>query len=165
MSLFGNPKQQQKYIWIFIAIFAIACGFSTCAKGAEFELAGGVTVVRGTAPVAAATVIWPRQIGNIDLYAGVVLIGESTYEGERQMNQAFFRAGVTAHIGKFGVTLGAAVPQHADEYTSGRLNFNLGFSYELGKAVTQIIHFSNAGTSKPNKGRDMVLAGWRFRQQ
>lgn len=177
MPVFNNPKSARRIIWTFIAIFVAAAFWATSCEGAELELAGGVTVVRAPAPVIAATVIFPRQIGNMDLYAGVTLIGDYTLDGERFGNQAVLRAGVTARVKRFGISLGYARIQHDDGINSGVNNFNLGLQWDLTKPsvvvasvkswkdgwLTKIDHVSNAGSSKPNKGRDMVLVAKRFR--
>lgn len=164
--LFNNDKKSVYGILAFIVIFIVAVAFSTCSHAAEIDIAYGRTVLRGPTDVLAVTVVAPRQAGDIDFYGGALLIGQYQYrkaEHWDQPNQVVWRAGMTAHIKRFGASLGGAVLQHDDALNSGKLDFNLGLDYRLGSHIrVSYNHISNAGTSSPNYGRDMVLVGWRF---
>lgn len=163
MPLLNNPPKVVKILVVLGVIFVIALFVSTC-HGAEFDLGGGATYIRGQAPVAAATVVWPKQIGDIDVYAGAYLIGDYDLDGQHYAGQIIARAGVTPHIGPFGISLGLAYIQHEDAINSGNLNFNLGLSYNIGKNwQLGLGHVSNAGTHMPNLGRDLITVTRRFR--
>jgi hypothetical protein len=164
VSLFNNPKSMLKYIIAFLVLFGIAVVSSTC-HAADLEIGVGRTIIRGPATMASMTVVWPKEIGNIDLFAGVILIGDYTYGPEHYGNQIAARVGITPHIGKLGVSFGVVVLQHDDGINSGRLNFTLGLSYHLTPRIVIHLddHISNAGSSMPNAGRDMASIAVRFR--
>jgi hypothetical protein len=163
MSLIRNPPTVVKIVTGILTLFVIAAICSTC-RAAELNLGYGRAIIRGPAPIATATVVWPNQIGNIDIYAGAILIGDYDYRGQHYPNQIVVRAGVTPHIGNFGVSLGVAALQNQDAINSGRLDFNLGLSYRIGSNLElNIGHVSNAGTHFPNLGRDLLSLIWRFR--
>jgi hypothetical protein len=165
VSLTNNPKTATKLIIAFGVLLLIALCVSTChAADTEFDLGYGRTLTRGHTDVAVGTVVWPRRIGNIDLYAGAILIGDYEYGGHRFGNQVIARAGITPHIGPLGVSLGLAAIQHDDSINSGRINFNLALILRLGRHGQAFLgHISNAGTSMPNVGRDFAGVEWRFR--
>lgn len=163
MNLFQNPNQQKKYIAIFLTIFVTLVALATCAKSAELDLGGGSTYMRGKTPYIEATIIWPKQIHNIDLYAGAMLVGNYDYQGENN-NQIVLRAGIRPRVGRFTASLGVASIQAPDALNSGSINFNLGLSLAITKDLTlHIGHISNAGTHRPNVGRDLVGFTWTFR--
>lgn len=161
--LFQNPKKMIKFILGFVAFLLLSIICATWGDAAELDFGYGKTVLRGQTDVAAVTVVWPNQIGKIDLFAGTLLVGSYTYNGQAYDNQIIARAGFTAYIGGFGSTLGVAKLQHDDRLNSGPINFNLGLSYQYKHLVLAYNHVSNAGTHSPNTGRDMVIASWRFR--
>jgi hypothetical protein len=132
-----------------------------------------------------------RLVSDARLEYGVLLIGTSTYTGcdkttttppssfipdpgfkpvtycaapvGEQTNQA---AGFVRYVDGYGpidIGLGLVAMQHEDAYNSGRLNFNLMLGYHHGRFSVRLNHISNAGSSRPNLGRDMVLVGWSFK--
>jgi hypothetical protein len=162
MSLFQNPKSMLKWIALFVGILIAAILCSTVGNTAELEMGYGKAVLRGETDVAAVTVVWPNQIGKIDLFAGTLLIGSYEYKGAAYDNNIVLRTGFTAHIRQFGATLGVVKIAHEDRLNSGDVNFNLGLSYRYKDLTASYLHISNAGTHSPNTGRDMVVLGWRF---
>jgi len=164
MSLFQNPKSMVRYILLFVAILIASIICATVGDTAELDFGYGKTVLRGKSDVAGVSVIWPNQIGRIDLFTGVLLIGSYSYNGVDYGNQIVVRGGFNANVGKhFYTTFGVAKIQHEDRLNSGALNFNLGLTYRYEHLSLSYLHISNAGTSSPNVGRDLVLASWRFR--
>lgn len=165
MSLFDNPPKMKKFIYgiCSIVVLFIILATTTC-RAAELDLGGGRAMIRGEAPYIEATVIWPRKIGNIDLYAGAILIGDYEYESRKSGNQIIMRAGITPHVGRFSASLGVAAIQQDDLLNSGRINFNLGLAFDVTRNLTlHIGHVSNAGSHAPNTGRDLLGFTWRFR--
>lgn len=160
--LFNNPKSTVKLILVGLALIIGAVIYSTKAESAELDLGYGRTILRGPTDIAAVTVVYPKQIGDIDLYTGVLLIGTYDFRDVPQANQVVVRSGFTAHIKQFGASLGVAKIQHEDDLNSGAINFNLGLSYRWRRLVVSYNHLSNAGTERPNIGRDMVILSWRF---
>lgn len=163
MSLLQNPKSVVKYIIAFVVLLVMAVAYATRAKAAELDMAYGKALVRGPTDVAAITVVWPNQIGKVDLFAGTMLIGSFNYENKPYSNNIVLRTGFTANVKNFGVTFGVADLQHGDRLNSGGINFNLGLSYRYKQLTASYLHISDGGTQQPNIGRDMVLLGWRFK--
>lgn len=162
--LFRNPKPMKKFIYAMVGLFLALTILATCGHAAEFELGYGRAIIRGPTEIATATVVWPKQIGNIDLYAGAMLIGSYEYKGVEYGNQIVARAGVTPYYKNFGVSLGLAYVQHTDGLNHGGLNFNLSLSYKFGRRLRlSQEHLSNAGSQDPNTGRDMTVLAWRFK--
>lgn len=153
-----------KYIGIFLVLLVGAVIGATKCSGAELELGYGRAVIRGETDAAFATVVFPKQIKNIDLYVGAGLIGSYNYNDTPYSNQIVARAGFTANVRGFGVSLGLSTFQNEDRLNSGRLNFNLGLQYRYKNVVVHIWdHFSNAGSHSPNTGRDIVYVSYRFK--
>lgn len=178
MKLWTNPPKMNGPIKAFLALFVLTCfaavGYCGRASSAEeaqraaspqFELGYGQTFLRGQTDVAMATVIWPRQIGNMDLFVGTMLIGPYEYYDRHWSNQIGLRAGVTPHLGRLGVTLGVCILQNQDLLNSGLLNFNVALTWKLTDHLVVYLdsHISNAGTHPPNTGRDMFALAWRFK--
>jgi hypothetical protein len=163
MSLFQNPKPVIKYILLFLAILIATVWYATRADAAELDISYGRTLLRGPTDVASVTVLWPKQVGDIDLYAGTILIGSYQYGGAPYGNNVVLRTGFTAHAKNFGVSFGVADLQHEDRMNSGSINFNLGMEYRWQHAAVCYMHISNAGSHEPNLGRDMLVVSWRFK--
>ena len=164
MGLFQNPPKMVKFILLFVGILIASIWFATRGDAAELEAGYGRTVLRGKTDVAAMTVIWPNQIGRIDLFAGTLLVGSYSYDGKAYDNQIMLRGGFTANVGRhFGTTFGVVKLQHDDRLNSGPINFNLGLTARYKNLTASYLHVSNAGTHSPNTGRDMLILGWRFR--
>lgn len=164
----GNPLKVQ----IVLLIMGLLFGLSFChyAKGAELDIMLGSAVVRGPTGVAAMDVVFPKVIGGFgNLEAGFDLIGESNFSctgnnPECNANQSVVHAEAVApipYVGELGI--GIAHIQHPDAYNSGSINFSLSLEHHVWHNLyVRYQHFSNAGTSAPNEGRDIVLAVWRF---
>lgn len=164
MSLFQNPPKMVKFILLFVGILIASIICATWGDAAELEFGYGKTVVRGPTDVAALTVVWPNQIGKIDLFAGTLLIGSYNYHNTDFGNQIVLRGGFRANVGQhFSTLFGVAKIQHDDPLNSGAINFNLGLVGRYKNLSATYLHISNAGTSSPNVGRDMLLVSWRFR--
>jgi hypothetical protein len=93
---------------------------------------------------------------------GATFIGGSTLNGEFQQNNFALSAAVIDSLGKFDVGIGAAYLQNTDTYNGSHVNFKLMLGYRFEKISVRWAHFSNGGTIKPNKGRDMILVEYKF---
>lgn len=169
MSLFRNPKGTVLAVLTFLAIFLGMWFLPAKCHAADFEFGAGSTYIRGSTPTVAGTVFWPKVVANrADLYAGVMLIGDSTYRDQYQSNQAAFRFGMINYVGNLGFGLGGVVLQNEDIYNSGKLNYNLNITYKVKEwekyeLAFRVDHISNAGTHAPNLGRDMLFLTLRFK--
>jgi len=166
--LIGNKGSATRWtIAIFTVLAILGIAYASKADAAELELDYGRTIIRGPTDIGQIIVIWPNQIGKIDLWAKAVLIGDYNYGGQHYRNQIGAFAGFTANVGHAGISFGVGTLQNktTDGLNSGDLNFNCGLQYRFGKhrrLVGRQEHISNAGSHDPNTGRDAPLAGWRF---
>ena len=184
--LFNNPNKVKLAIGAFLLVAIVA--WATTAHSAERTLtfSGGRTIVRAETTVADLAVSQPRFVGDAALEAGITLIGDSTYGTElvpnylaknavfplpvktmvevprHQAGNIAARLALVDGFGNFDIGLGAVWMQHADYLNGSNLNFCLLLGYRWQHLQLRYQHISNAGTSPPNVGRDMVLLGWRF---
>lgn len=163
----GNALGVQIILVIAITLFTLT--FCSRAKGAELDVLLGSTVVRGPTGVAALNVRFPNAIAGVGaLNVGFDLIGESSWRCAQPLcnqNQAVVHAqAVSPPLGGVEIGVGVAKLQHSDNYNSGAINFSLSLERQVYKDIyVRYQHFSNAGTSAPNEGRDILLIGWRFK--
>lgn len=161
-SLFNNPKKAVIAVTIVIGLFLLALATSSHASGNSVTFRAGATILRGPATVVELSVAKP--LGDGQLEGGFGLIGSSTYnDSPTQRNQAFAVARYVDGFGHFDIGAGVVKLQHADLYNSGAVNFNLLVGWHYRSFSVRYNHFSNAGTSSPNLGRDMVVLGWTFK--
>lgn len=158
-----NPNKAQIAILVFVLLFLGSLATQCRAEPvAQFEL--GSTVARGVAPVVGLSVIWPDAgPKDADFECGVQLIGTSTFKNEDQSNQAAFQCLLVDGYKKLDLGLGVVYLQNTDGYNGSNTNFSLKFGYRFTDRISlSWRHWSNAGTSKPNYGRDMLVLGYRF---
>ena len=61
------------------------------------------------------------------------------------------------------VHLGPAYWIHTSRFIGANMGFTLALKWHIGEhATVNIRHWSNAGTTKPNRGQDLLTFGWRF---
>lgn len=150
----GNRKTQ---IGVVAVLALLLLAFCTTARAEPYASFGvGSTVVRGEAPMVDLTITYPEAgPKDADYAIGVSFIGGSEFNGN-QPNQFAWRAEVLDGFGKFDVGLGVAYLQNTDAFNGSHTNFTLSLHYRWEKWKVSIRHYSNGGTIKPNKGRDML---------
>ena len=168
MKLPFNPRNPKTQLLVGIVLALFLAGAATTCRGAEPVLQFGIgsAVIRGEAPALDLALVYPEAgPGDADYVLGVTLIGDSELYGQPQRNQVAWRAGVVEGFGRFDVGLGVARLQNEDAFNSCRLQFalSLGYRFVHWPVVVGLQHFSNSGTCSPNKGRDLLMVGWRFR--
>lgn len=151
-------------VLIFIGFFLGTLATKARADESYLEVRGGTTAVRGLTVVMGLDLVFPDAApGDADYRCGVVLVGPSTDYGVKQRQQAAVQCQIVDGYGRFDMGLGIAALQHTDTYNGSTVNFSLSIGYRITDRVSvQFQHWSNAGTVKPNKGRDMLTIGWRF---
>ncbi|MGH7745077.1 MAG: acyloxyacyl hydrolase [Candidatus Dormibacteria bacterium] len=180
VSPLGNSLPAQIVLYAMVLLFFVGlvtrCGMAKAdevnTKTYQVDIMTGSTVVRGPTGVLSMNLRFPKLVANYaDLSVGFALIGSSNYPCGTcyNNNQAILHAQVVAPL-KWGFELGIGVAkiQHSDAYNSGAINFSLGMQHTIWKRLMPNLfwryqHFSNAGTFSPNRGRDMVLVGWRIK--
>lgn len=159
----GNNRVVRTVLLVVIGLFLCSFFVRQC-RGAQMDFVTGSALVRGPAGAFGLNVCEPRAIaGFADVCAGFMLIGDSSWRGHNDY-QAVAHAQVVSHLWLgFELGIGLAHLQHADAYNSGAVDFSLSLQHRVYKNLyLRYQHFSNAGTSMPNQGRDIVLATWRF---
>lgn len=162
----GNNTKVKVILLAVIGLFLCSFFVKAC-RGAEMKMdfVAGSALVRGNAGAFGLNVCQPRVIANFaDWCNGFMLIGDSSWRGKHSDFQAVLHSQVVAHLWLgFELGIGVAHMQHSDEYNSGSVNFSLSLERRVYKNFyLRYQHFSNAGTSMPNEGRDLLLSTWRF---
>lgn len=161
MKLPFNPGDDKVQIIVgtLVALFLLAS--ATQCHGAELQFGAGRTVYRGPASVMELSVVQPNFIKDASLVAGVTLVGESTFYNYHVDGQIAWHAQIVDGFGPFDIGIGGAYLKNTD-YNSAGMNFMLTVGYHLKRVGISLNHWSNAGTSKPNIGRDYLLLTYRF---
>jgi hypothetical protein len=159
----GNTKTQSG---VAVVLLLLIAAFATnCARADDnyVQMGLGSTIMRGPAPVIDLQLVYP-DLGPKDARVefGATIIGASNYGGVDQPNNFAFSAAVVDSLGGFDVGLGAAFLQNTDKYNGSHLNFKLILGYRWDWGSIRWSHFSNAGTVKPNLGRDWINLNWEF---
>lgn len=151
----GNAPKMKLMIGAFVLLLLIALATRCHAQG--IAASAGTTIVRGESPVLTLAYEAPL-VNDTRWWVGATLIGESTLNDQFQRNQFAWHAGVVDGFGKFDIGLGVAYLQNTDTYNGSHTNFALRIGYRFTKRVgLEVLHFSNAGTRSPNKGRDLLM--------
>lgn len=156
----GNRKTQLGVLAVLILLLTAFCTTARAEPYASFGV--GSTIVRGEAPMVDLTITYPEAgPKDADYAIGVSFIGGSEFNGT-QPNQFAWRAEVLDGFGRFDVGLGVAYLQNIDTYNGSKTNFTLSLGYRAEKWKVTLRHYSNGGTVKPNKGRDMLYFSYVF---
>ena len=165
-----NPKTTVAVLAL-VALLVLGMAIPRC-HGAEVtdapyvQISGGSTVVRGPAPVLDLTFTEKSpQLRNAFFSESLTVIGTSTFRGQSVPNNFVLRGLFLDGFGRFDVGLGISWMQNPGPYNGSPFNANLQFDYRFRVLPITITytHLSNAGSRLPNYGRDILLAGWRFR--
>jgi len=159
--LFDNPKPVR---WVLSAlVLAILVSWATQCRSAELFVEAGSTYARGETPV--IILGYATELPGLEATAecSIGIIGSSVLYNTEIGNQAFGQCKLWDGFKKFDLGIGVAYLQNVDFYNGSHLNFSLGLRYRFtDRLALEIGHFSNAGTQKPNLGRDMVLIQYKF---
>jgi len=163
MALFRNPRPVVYGISVFV-LAAIAAFGSRCRAEPIFQVEAGAAIIRGQAEVLGLTVLWPEAgPKDADFSLGLELIGSSRYGAREQPNQVGLQVQMVDGFGRFDIGLGIVFLQNTDAYNGSRANFSLLAGYRFTDRLSLIVrHWSNAGTTDHNLGRDRLLLTWRF---
>lgn len=155
---FDNPPVTT--VLILLVLGFLAWAVSTVARSEpRLDAEIGATTVRGPASALVLNLVWPEAgPGDADFQCGLGLISRYHLRQIQQPNQAVAYCALVDGIGRFDVGIGPAYLQNTDLINGSHFNFTLLMRYRFAKkwALT-VRHFSNAGTVKPNLGRDVLL--------
>lgn len=168
MKLPFNTGHKTVQIAVSVVILLLVASLATqCAHAAEpyTQFGYGRALLKGETDALDLSIRYPDAgPGDADYAIGVTFIGPSTLYGQDQPANFAWRAEVIDGFGRFDVGMGLAVMQNEDIFNSGRMQFTLSLGYRFKSVPLSITvrHFSNGSTSRPNKGRDVLYAAWRF---
>ena len=163
MPLFNNPKRVTYLIAAFVLVF-IAALATRChaAEGDWLTFSAGHALTRAEATVADLAYAHPRWVGDAGYELGLTLIGSSAFRNRPFDGNIAVHAQIMDGFGPVDIGIGAAYLQHTDVINGSNLNFFLSLGVHYKRLQVRYNHISNAGTTAPNIGRDMLLVGWRF---
>lgn len=145
-----------KKLLILVALLTCACAPALAEPTRTFS--AGMAVKRSSALAADFSV---RLSETPDDYwqVSLSLVGEA--EGLR--NNAALQGLYVMKRGRWHAGLGVALLQNTDSINGSRANFALQAGYSVSQSwQVQWRHWSNAGTKRPNLGRDMLWLGRTF---
>lgn len=150
---------------ILLIVGFLLFGISTIARSeprASVELGGAI--VRAPASVLFLNVEWPEAgPGDAAFECGLGLISQYHLKGVTNPNQAALYCALVDGYGKLDVGIGPAFLQNVDVVNGSHFNFTLLLRYRFNaRWALTMRHISNAGTVKPNLGRDMLLVSRTF---
>ena len=159
--LVGNGKSAS--IGIFLFILLLAFMFWHSARAAEVDLQAGSSFgTEGYGPVLGLTYRQSIQPG-LNWYAGTDLWGTTQLAGQTVNNNFDWHLGLEGCKGRFCAGIGPAFVQRIDAINGAHTNFYLGVRYALTDRCSLVIgHISDAGTTVPNIGRQMISLTYRF---
>lgn len=160
MRLFRNPKGTQYAILVFITLLLLA--FATNCRAAELEFGAGKTYIRGDTEVIDLSLTLPLEGLEAAWQTSLTLVGSSRYDGLDQPNNFAVQSLLVDGFGNFDVGFGVGFLQNSDRYNGSSMNFVLQLGLDLGRVKVTARHWSNAGTRKPNLGRDFLLISYSF---
>ncbi len=162
-QLVGNGKAATIGIFLFITLLAFLCWRP--AHAAEVDLATGTSFgTEGYGPVLGLSIAQPIAPNkNLSWVAGTDLWGSTTFHAHIVPNNWDWHAGFESCRWRFCASIGAAYVQRIDAINGAHTNFNLGVRFKVSPRLSIVIgHISDAGTSSPNVGRQLIGISYRL---
>lgn len=158
-------KFRKKTTYVVVAIVLLfIVGLAYEANAAEVsagQATDGYTEYDG-----GGSVVFADRVGLTNWYAGFGWTDELRYDDvfvDQNMFGFIERRVRLPILSRCGLGIGPAFLQRKDYLIGSRLAFTLSATCRLaGKLHIGARHFSTAGTSDPNRGRDILLLTWRF---
>lgn len=155
-------KPKVRYVLLAFVVLFVAALATTCrAEGVSVEV--GSTIVRGETPSVGFVQSWRnRGVGDYAYECGFGIVGSSTFRGVEQRNQGVAECLMVDGFGRFDIGAGLAAQSSSDDYNT-RANFSLLLRWRITERLSLAYrHRSNADTSAPNVGRDLLIFGVRL---
>lgn len=162
-KLVGNGKAATIGIFLFIALLIFF--LYRPAHGAEVDLTVGSSFgSEGYGPVLGFDVRQPLSPNKgLNLYAGTDLWGNTTHAGQTVPNNWDWHGGIESCRWRFCARIGAVYVQRIDAINGAHTNFNLGLLFHATDRWNILLsHISDAGTSDPNVGRQVIAAYYKL---
>lgn len=166
MNLFNNGKRATKWIVTFIILLLIWFAYESKA---EATVEAGITAISAKYSNGNSLILTERF--NNKWVIGLGLISDQVYKDSKiRNNPVFFGQRLVYGPGIFknvGLGIGAGYLGNTSEINGSKFNYML--SAEYFKPRSGIIpdyfilrHLSNAGSTPPNKGQDLLSFGYVF---
>lgn len=159
--IFPHEPRIRYVLVAFVLLFVAALAAQCRAEGVAVEV--GSTIVRGETPAVGFVRSWRnRGVGDYSYECGFGIVGSSTYRGAPQRNQGVAECLMVDGFGRFDIGAGLAAQSSSDDYNT-RANFSLLLRWRITERLSLAYrHRSNADTSAPNVGRDLLIFGVRL---
>lgn len=163
-QLVGNGTAATVGIFIFILILTLMFWRPAHAADVNVDILGGTSFgTQGTGPVLGLQGYYPLG-KNTSLIAGTDLWGSTTYKAQTVPNNWDWHTGIESCRWRFCASIGADYVQRVDAINGAHTNFNLGLRFKVSPRISIVLgHISDAGTSSPNVGRQLI--GFSYRLQ
>lgn len=122
----------------------------------DLLVSGGAAVIRGYIPAIDLTLRWDHA--DYAYEAGGTLIAPTVHEGVTQRTQLAIHLSYVRRFGPFDFGMGPAYLNSIDTYNGSHFNMKLVAGWRFNRWSVRWVHFSNAGSSDVNKGRDTLFA-------
>lgn len=155
-------KVPVRYVLVgFVVVLTLA--YATTCRGEGLQIEAGSTIVRGHTPSIGFVKSWRnRGVGDYSYECGFGIVGSSTFRGVEQRNQGVAECLMVDGFGRFDIGAGLAAQSSSDDYNT-RANFSLLLRWRITERLSLAYrHRSNADTSAPNVGRDLLIFGVRL---
>jgi hypothetical protein len=162
-TLVGNGKAATIGIFVFIAILAIL--FARCSTAAEIDIHGGSSFgAEGAGPVLGLSVLEPLATNpGVSVGAGTDLWGSTSFHGEFVPNNWDWHAIIEGCKWRICASIGPAYVQRIDAINGAHTDYYLGLKFKATNRLSFVLgHISDAGTTNPNIGRQMLSIQYRL---
>jgi hypothetical protein len=162
-QLVGNGKWATVGIFAFIVILCLM--FHRKAHSAEVDVLAGTSFgTQGYGPTLGLDVHQPITANpGLNVFAGTGLWGSTRFEGQTVPNNWDWHTGIETCKWRFCARIGADYVQRVDAINGAHTNYNLGVKFKLSDRWSIVMgHISDAGTSSPNVGRQMLSISYRL---
>ncbi len=158
MALFNNTKKAQIVIGCFIILFL---GFLSCEAKAGTTFEVGATVLSNEFSGGEVLILSERFGRKWNM--GIGLIGDQKDKYDRFIRNNLLAFGQrTVYWRDFNLGFGLSYIGHETTVNGSKVNFMLSAGYDWNRFHVVFRHMSNAGSTPPNAGQDMILIGYSF---
>lgn len=159
-GLVGNSPKAAIGIGVFILLLVLLLVRCSPAHADDTVslLAGTEVVTGGTGPALGLRIVVPAR-GDFNWYAGTTLLGKT----EKTANNWAWFGGIEGCRWRLCAHIGPAYLQNIDALNGAHTNYNLGLTFRLSDRLSlEVEHFSDAGTTPVNVGRNLAMLAWRL---
>jgi hypothetical protein len=153
--------------WAIVAFIGLLVLLATrCASADELDVGVGSSIVHGNGAAVSLTYRHDLPVRTdpnnpLRFWAGTTMVASN---GLGDQSNWAWAGGLEASRGYLHVGIGAAYLARVDSLNGEHANYELYLSYRRYKwCPITLVHFSDAGTSSPNVGRNILMCEWKLR--